>query len=440
MVNTEKIDLAHWIMDSTRKEGADEVSIVLHSSRSVDIGFRDGMIENLGESTNNNVTLEIYKNQRYSSHETCDMRRDALTHFIREAVSATGYLSPDKFRQLPDPKYYPREEPVELQQYDQQIKRMRPDDRLNMARQIEKAALKMSSRIVSVTAGYSDNDSSTIRLQSNGFEGQTQRSSFSAGVEVTVDDGAGGKPEDWYYASTCWREDLPEPAFIAQRAVERAENKIGAEKLASGTFDMIVENQAVGRLIYMMRDPLSGRALHQKRSYLDGRLDTAIASDKLTIIDDPFIPRSMGSKNYDGEGMAVQKRIIIDKGILRSYYIDAYNGRKLGLKPTSGDTTNLIFDLGTKSLAELIKSVQRGILVNNFIGGNANGTTGDFSLGVMGQLIEDGRIVKPVNEMNLSGNALDFWLRLKDVGNDPRPFSSWKMPSMLFQDIFFSGL
>jgi PmbA protein len=88
----------------------------------------------------------------------------------------------------------------------------------------------------------------------------------------------------------------------------------------------------------------------------------------------------------------------------------------------------------------MIKGLKRGILVDGFIGGNSNSTTGDFSFGITGQLYENGERVKPVNEMNISGNALEFWKRLVEIGNDPFVYSTLRAPSMLFEAVHFSGL
>jgi PmbA protein len=138
--------------------------------------------------------------------------------------------------------------------------------------------------------------------------------------------------------------------------------------------------------------------------------------------------------------MATIKRVKIEKGVLKEYYIDTYYGSKLGMEPNSGSTTNVALEYGSKSLDDLIKGMKKGIVVRNFIGGNSNSTTGDFSFGIMGQYVEDGKIIKPVNEMNISGNMSDFWNSLSEVGNDPYVYSTWRLPSLYFTDVQFSGI
>jgi len=210
--------------------------------------------------------------------------------------------------------------------------------------------------------------------------------------------------------------------------------------MESGKYDMIVENRSVGRLFYNLYGPMRGSSLQQKSSFLEGELGNKIASEKFTLIDDPFVIGGLGSRLYDSEGMATRKRVKIEKGILKEYFIDTYYGNKLKMEPNSGSTANITLEYGTKSPDDLIKGMNRGILVTNFIGGNSNSTTGDFSTGIMGHYVENGKIVRPVNEMNISGNMNEFWNYLAEVGNDPYIYSSWRLPSLYFTDVQFSGI
>ena len=143
---------------------------------------------------------------------------------------------------------------------------------------------------------------------------------------------------------------------------------------------------------------------------------------------------------FDNEGLAAKKRVVFDKGILRTYFIDTYYAKKLDVEPTTGDTSNLIFKPGTRSLDEMVKAMGNGILVTGFNGGNTNGSTGDFSYGIEGFWVENGELVKPVSEMNISGNMKELWMQLAEVGSDPYMLSSWQTPSLLFEKVDFSGI
>jgi len=440
MNNKEKLELARWAVKQAKSHGADDVSVDVAQSRDIEVEYRDGQLDQLKESTQNSLSISIYAKDRFSNHWTNDMRRDSLEKFIEDAVLMTKFLTEDPHRKLPDPKYYKGQKEIDLKVFDSSYENVTSEQRVQISRDIESIARGHSDKILSCTAGYSDSFSESVKVNSNGFEGEFTRTAFSAGAEATVDDGKGGRPYDWNWATVRFFKDLPDLEFLGKKAVERALDKIGQNKMESGKYDMIVENRSVGRLFYNLYGPMRGSSLQQKSSFLEGELGNKIASEKFTLIDDPFVIGGLGSRLYDSEGMATRKRVKIEKGILKEYFIDTYYGNKLKMEPNSGSTANITLEYGTKSPDDLIKGMNRGILVTNFIGGNSNSTTGDFSTGIMGHYVENGKIVRPVNEMNISGNMNEFWNYLAEVGNDPYIYSSWRLPSLYFTDVQFSGI
>jgi PmbA protein len=279
-----------------------------------------------------------------------------------------------------------------------------------------------------------------VKVHSNGFEGEQEDSSFVIFAMVTVKDEQGTRPEDYAFAVTRHRKELPEVAAIGQEAARRALSKIGQHKINSGKFDLLVENRVGSQLLGSLIGPMRGEALQQRSSFLEGMSGQKIASHLFTMIDDPLILGGLGSCRFDGEGMAAKRRIMVEKGVLKSYYIDNYYGRKLKMDPTTGGPTNLVFEYGPHSRDEILKGIKQGILGNGFIGGNSNSTTGDFSFGIAGQYIENGALVKPVNEMNISGNLKDFLKHLAAVGNDPFPYGAWRVSTLHFEGVQFSGV
>ena len=435
----EKESLAQFVIDTAKKHGADEIAINISNDSGVDIQYRDGEIEQLQESQQSGLSINVYVDHKYSSHSTNDLKRDNLKKFIEQAVLSTKYLTADKFRSLPNPDLYPKDLSMDLQLSDKNFGEIDTKFRLETVKEIYEAAKRKSDKIISVAAGYGDGVFHTLKVHSNGFSGSKEGTSFSAGAEVTVRDGD-ARPEDWYYIQTRFKNDMPDLKAIGLKAADGALNKIGQTKVKSGNYSMLVENRAAMRLVSMLISPLSAAAIQQKSSYLDGMLDKSIASSVLSIIDDPFIPKGLGSRLYDGQGIASQKRTVIEKGVLKTYFVDDYYGRKLGMKVNGGSSSNFIFKTGKKSFNETVSSLNKAIWVTGFNGGNSNATTGDFSFGVSGFLVENGLVIKPINEMNISGNAKDFWQKLIEMANDPYPYSKWKVPSMLFDGISFSGL
>lgn len=439
MNTKERKAMAQWAVEYAKKKGASEVAASISNSRSVEIEVREQKIEKIKESTTNGLSLNIYRNNKYSGHSTNNLNKKALEKFISEAVEATKYLSADEFRSLPDPSLYPENLEKDLKIEDKGYISVDPEKKVQIATDIENIARAQANNVISATGSYNDNCSENIRVHSNGFVGERVSTSFWAGGEVTVKDGD-ARPEGYHWGGNRFFNQMPSCKELGEQAAKNAISKMGQTKIASGKYDMLIENRMASRLLYMFVGPMSARALQQKSSFLEGMLGKQIASSALTIIDDPFIEGGFRSRLYDSEGIASKKRTMIEKGVLKQYYIDNYYGKKLGMEPNGGRTSNIRFDLGQRNCDAIIKDIKNGIMVTSFNGGNSNSTTGDFSFGVSGFLVENGQLVKPVNEMNISGNSMSLWQKLVELGNDPYKYSSILSPTMLFNDIDFSGL
>jgi PmbA protein len=424
-----------------RKKGANQVAARAYKVRDVSVQWRDGKLEQINEATTRGVGLQLYVDGRYASVTSSDLRPDALDTFIGDSVSMTRTLSADPFRALPDPALYAGQAKVDLKLEDPAYPTVTPEQRRRLAEELEAAAraVKGAEAILSVTTGFSDSRSESVRVHSNGFKGGRVDTSFWTSAQVSVKDQDGRRPEDWSAAGVRFLGELPAAAQVGKEAASRSLSRLGAKKPESAVLPMVLENRAAGRLVSYLAGPLSAQSLQQKRSYFEGKLGQAIGSDKLTLTDDPHLAKGFGSRLFDGEGMAARKMPIFEGGVLRSYFVDTYYGKKLKIAPTTGGSSNLVWALGQKSQAELVAEVKDGMLVTGFLGGNSNGTTGDFSLGVQGFRIRNGQIAEPVSEMNISGNHLELWKRLAAVGNDPYLYSSMRTPTLVFDGVQFAG-
>ncbi|WP_430813103.1 TldD/PmbA family protein [Carboxylicivirga sp. RSCT41] len=439
MNNKERQELAMWAVEFAKKKGASEVAASIDNSRSSEVEIREQKIEVIKESTTNGLNLNIYRDHKYSGHSTNNLNKKDLEKFITEAVEATKYLTADEFRSLPDASLYPTDLNKDLKIEDKSYNTVDPEQKIKIAKEIEQIALSKSDKIITATGGFWDSYSESVLVHSNGLVADRSSTFFGASGSVTVKDGD-ARPSGGDWAGGRFFSNVPSAEQIGSNAADIALRKMGQTKIASGKYDMLIENRTASRLLYMFMRPMSARSLQQKSSYLDGMLGKQVASPLLTMIDDPFIAGGFGSRLYDGQGIAAKKRVMIEKGILKEYYIDNYYGKKLGMTPNGGSSSNIRFELGTRGFDEIVKDVKSGIFVTSFNGGNSNSTTGDFSYGVSGFLVENGKIVKPVNEMNISGNAKEFWLQLAELGNDPYKYSSMLSPTLVFNDIDFSGL
>jgi len=434
-------ELADWVISRTLKAGADDCKVSLSKVRNVEIRYRDRKPEVIKEATTQSLYLEVFVNKRYAGQSTPDFRQSTLGDFITDLIANAGIMEEDPFRTLPDPKYYEGRSDIDLQLTDPDYNLLTPEKRHDMVRAVEDACLrKGGDRVISVEAGEYDGSYEEFVKTSNGFEGSSRGTYCNIGASMTAQDEGDRRPAGYNYVGCRYRNDLPPVEEIGAEAARRTLDLMGGKKIATTRIPVILENRGASRVLNGLLGPLSAGNIQQKRSFLAEKKDTAIASKLLTVTDDPFILRGLGSRYYDGDGFPSRKREIIREGILNEFLVDWYYSRKLGWEPTSGSISNVIIPPGTRSLEEIIGDLKRCILITDYIGGNSNSTTGDFSVGIIGKLYENGSFVQNVAEMNIADNHLNFWNRLVEVANDPWVYSQTRFPSLVIDDVMVAGI
>jgi PmbA protein len=433
--------LAEWSVKTAKSAGADDCRVGINSERQVEISYRKRKPENIKEASTRGLNIEIFANSRYSAQSTSDLRKEALKDFISNAVATTKLLAEDPYRTLPDPKYYKGRAKKDLGLYDPAYEKFTPEARHSLVKAVEKSCLaKGGDKVISVTAQERDYHEESFVMTSNGFTGHTEATVFVVVAQMTAQDKGDRRPTAYDYAVAVNKKDLPKPEDIGAKAAQRTLDLLGGKKLKTETLPIIIENRNVGRIFGGFLQAMFGRNIQQKQSFLADKKGKKVASKLLTLIDDPFVVGGLGSRLFDGDGFAAKKRTMIEAGVLKDFYVDWYYSRKLGWEPTTGGPSNLVIPPGKRSVEEIMKDLGRGILITGFIGGNSNSTTGDASIGIVGQLFEGGKSVQAVSEMNIAGNHLKFWNQLVEVANDPDPYSSWRVPSLVFEDVVVAGI
>jgi PmbA protein len=439
MISKQQKELARWAMEQCLQRGCQAARVNIYSGTNTDFDIRDRQLDKLMQSSENQLVFNLYLDNKFGSFSTNRMEREELLRFMDKAVESVSYLSPDPCRQLPDASRYYKGGKPDLNLFDPDITSISPDEKLGLAHSAAEEVLDSDPRILSVQSSYSDGESYSYTIASNGFEGENVHSYYSLSVSVCVKDEGEARPDAYWYDQSLFWKDLKK-VDIARKALERALDKLGQKKVTSGTYHMLVDNLSVARLLGPILSALNGGALQQKNSFLLDKLGEQVLSDKVTILDNPLEPQSFGARYFDNEGVETKERFIFQKGILQTYFIDTYNSLKMNVEPTISGISHLEFLKGERSLEEMQSTLQKGILVTGFNGGNCNSSSGDFSFGIEGFLIEDGKRIQPVSEMNITGNMLSLWQKLEEVGNDPRLNSAYQIPSLLFRDVEFSGM
>lgn len=435
------VELAKSAALSAKKAGANDARISLSRSRDVSVEWRDGKLDRIQENTKQSLSITIYVDSKYSVNSTSDLRPESIDAYIKKAVEATKYLAKDPHRHLPDPKRYQGMTTADLRIYDKNVETVTPENRLEVAHALETAAREGEGkdRIISVTTSVSDYEYESVCVATNGLEASEKGTSTWRTASVSIRDEGDRKPRGGDYGGGTHLTDLPAPALIGKKALQRAVEQLGSKQVATGKYTILVENRAAPTLSRHLFSPLSGGALQQKASYMEAKLGKQVGSKQLFVVSEPHLEGGLGTTAWDSEGMSTIRRPVFENGVLKTYFLDTYYASKLGMEPTSGSTTNLVWQGGKHTLEEMIKDTQKGILITSFLGGNSNSTTGDFSLGIKGFYIEKGKISQPVSEMNMAGNHLELWNHLVELGCDPWPYSSNRTPTLRFEDVQCSG-
>ena len=439
MISQKDKEIAQYILKFAQQNGCSASRAGINAGTGTSFEFRDQQLDKLQQASENRLSVSLFVDGRYGSYSTNRMNKEEVEKFIKEAIDSTRYLAPDPCRTLPPTDRYYKGHDATDTNFDKTIETLQADDKLLLAKAAVEEVYHADSRIVSVSAGYRDATNFTYLVDSNGFEGEQAQTSFSLSANISLKDAGDARPESGWSESTLFWNDLPKSG-VGKTALERALRKLGQEKIQSGNYTLVLENMVVRNLLSPVISALSGSALAQRNSFLLDKSGKKIAATMLTLSDEPHLPKAMGSRWFDSEGIATQRCAIIENGVLQTYLIDTYNANKMKVMPTISGVSVLTFKQGNKDVNGLIGDVRKGILVTGFNGGNSNSTTGDFSFGIEGFLIENGALVKPVSEMNITGNILDLWQRLVAVGNDARETSSWRTPSLVFEGVAFSGL
>jgi PmbA protein len=425
-------------VEMATKAGAGDAWATASQSRDVEFEYRDGALEKVKDTTARALSLQIYADGRYSSHETTDLKADRLESFIAEAVAITRALEPDEYREITPRELFADQPTNDLDLVDLTVAELERDQRLAWCEALD-AASRDHERVISATAGVYDGTQTSASASSNGFTGTQQSTYCWFGSSVTLRDVGDRRAEDWFYAGGAHVEDLPDPSAVGAEALGRTLSRLESDKGPTLKSTMVVDSRAAASLIGRLMRSANAQSVQQGRSFWGALIGEQAFSDKLTIIDDPLISRGLASRHFDSEGISARAIPIVEDGMVRNIYVDTYYGRKSGMAPTTGSASNIRIGLGDQSLEQLLADAGEGIYVTSWLGGNADGTTGDFSLGLRGHIIENGKVGRPVGEMNVTGNLRDLYSRLEMVGNDPYPYSSTLAPSLVFSDVDFSG-
>jgi PmbA protein len=422
-----RTDLLTDVLGRARARGATEADGFLIEEQRFSASVRLGEVDTVKHSREQRLSLRVFAGKASAAASTSDLSRVSLERVVDEATALARVTAEDPHAGLPDPADLIMVVPdLELQERDGED--LPPEAKIELARQAEAAALESDARITnSEGAEYWDRRARYVYATSHGFARGYATTAF--GLSVSPVASANGEMQrDYWYSATRHRATLEEPAAVGRTAARRALRRLGGRKVKSVEVPVVFDPDTAASLVRSIAGAASGPSLYRRASFLVDRLGKRIAAPAVTIVDDGLIPRALGSRPFDGEGLATRATVVVGEGVLESYLLDSYSARKLGLRSTHHasregagvgvSTTNLMLKAGPTPPEELIRSVKNGFYVTELIGFGVNGVTGDYSRGAVGLWIDNGELAYPVEEVTVAGNLLEMFAAVEGVGND----------------------
>ncbi len=431
-------NIAQDMLDYAKQRGASAASVDVSEGFGQSVTVRQGAVETIEYNRDKGLGITVYIGQQRGNASTSDFTPRAMRDTVDAALSIASYTAKDDCSGLPDADMLARDCPdMDLYHpWDLHV-----DDAITLAQQCEQAALDTDARISnSEGATVNLHEAQFVSANSLGFIGgfPTSRHSLSCAVIAGQDD---AMERDYWYAVARDAKDLPDVRQIGRIAAERTVRRLNARQLKTMQVPVLFEAPIASGLLGSFVNAVSGGSLYRKSSFLLDQLDQTIFAPHINISDVPDIPKGLASGPFDNEGVQTQRRVIVEDGVLRGYFLGSYSARKLGLRSTgnAGGNHNLILQSGTLDFAGLLNTMSCGLLVTELLGQGINAVTGDYSRGAAGFWVENGEIQYPVQEITIAGNLKDMFRNIVAVGNDVLVQGSRQCGSILVEGMTIAG-
>ncbi|HLY41060.1 MAG TPA: TldD/PmbA family protein [Terracidiphilus sp.] len=442
------------VVKLARDGGASDAEAVAREGDEFSVTVRMGEVETLKESGSRAIGLRVFQGKRSASASTSDLTPDGIRQLVAGALALVKVTEEDPFAGLPDEEFGAIRDDLHL--YSDDVYSLEGAERIEWARRAEAAALAADSRVTNSDGGSFDAATGRMALaNSRGFLGGYRTSYASVSAAPLATDEHGKMQRDGWWSSARRLKDLDSPEAVGKEAARRAVRRLGASRVPTQSVPIVFAAEVARSLIGSVFEAASGDAIWRSASFLAGKLEQHIGADALTIVDDHSmqLPTGMGgfgTSPFDGEGLPSRRNLLVEKGVLRSYMLNTYAARKLGMKSTHNayrglagapgiGCGNLYLEPGTMTPEEIIGGVETGLYVTSLMGLGTNLVTGDYSRGATGLWIENGQLTHAVEEVTVAGNLTDMLNHVTAIGNDLVFRSSLASPTLRIDGMTIAG-
>lgn len=434
-------------------QGMEDMEISIQRRKELNIKVFEGEIDKYSISDENGLSFRgVYEGKMgYSYTEKLD--DSSIDIVIKEAIDNAKAIDSDDEEFI----FEGSKEYKEINSFNKDLQNISNEEKIRFTKLMEEEALKADERVVAVNyCMFGQEMAENILINTKGLDLENKTNIAYAYISVMVKECDDIKTGTKHMISNDYNKF--DPKALANEAVKEGISMLGAKSIKSDNYITILKNDTAASLIESYTSIFSADNVQKELSMLKGKINENIASRAVTLIDNPFMKEGISTGAFDGEGVATKKKNIIENGVLKTYLYNLKTAKKDGVKSTgngykgsyksviSTAPTNMYIQKGSVSLEEMIGDVKKGIIINNLQGLHAgvNTVSGDFSLSAHGYLIENGKIIRPVNQITVAGNFYEMLKNVEVVGNDleftlPSGGGYIGSPSLKINELSISG-
>lgn len=426
------------LLEEAKTLGMAQAEVSINTEVGFSVNSRLGEVETLVHHQENSCVITVYQGHRRGSASTSDLSESSLLAALQKASAIVAFTEADHAAGLADEELIAKHIPDLGLSYPWSIT---PTEAIALAIETEAAALHYDSRVNnSEGAEVTTIQSHHYYANSNGFLASYPESSHSISCSV-IAEGADGMTRDDDYTIARDPNRLMSPQMLGRKVAEKTLKRLGARKISTRQCPVIFEATVAKSLLKNFIAAISGSRIYRHTSFLCNQLGQKIFPEFITIAQNPLIIGGMGSAPFDDEGVATKAMDYVADGILESYVLSSYSARKLGLTSTgnAGGVFNLSINHSNQSLETLLQLMDTGLLVTELIGQGVNIMTGDYSRGVFGFWVADGKIQYPVHEITIAGNLRSMFQDVVAIGNDVDQRGNIQTGSIFLKNMMIAG-
>lgn len=421
-----------------RAKGATDAMVMINHDQGFSIDVRMGEVETIAFNEDKSLSLVVYIGQRKGGASSTDLSPRALEAMVTAACDIARVSAEDKCFGLPDRAVLTHDFPELYLNYPWLIT---PPQAVEKALACEAYALGLDKRISnSDGVNISTYHFTHAFANSYGFEGMYDGTRHGLSCSLIAKEGE-TMQRDYDYTTARNPLNLASIETVAESAVFRTVNRLGASKLKTQKIPVLFSSRVSSGLFSSFIHAISGSSLYRKNSFLLDSQGKQIFPKSFKITEHPHLPGTLGSAPFDGEGVLTRNNVFVEDGRVCQYVLGSYSARRMGLQTSanSGGVHNLTIDANAGDLADLLKKMDKGLLVTELMGHGVNGLTGDYSRGASGFWVEGGKIQFPVEGITIASNLKDMYQRISAVGTDINPNIATRCGSVLVEEMMVAG-